>query len=751
MVKIIENNLVNAGLVREQKEANESFMKKMLMDLGVVLDGTFTFGTGITAFLPSVRELLQGGTPTLTEQDIVLLYITAMWILLKKNQDKIERALKIIREKGLTDLLAKVYDFLQSTEDIVIKMADQVGYTASRITDITAFTFMTFPILDVLSGLIRENTITIDNPGGYLKSILISIGILTIKNGFNSIIRRIKQKYGKIEERHLPKFTILKEYKEDDYYNKLTTSIVKDIMWSIKKTITDSDTKTIYLPEEINNELTYNNTPVSVEVTISRNEELPEEFLVESFYSPDDDVIELGLELNPLHEPNSYQKIYSFLIEYIRHELEHYIQNISGELPPPDEDLSNLEYYLQPHEIPAQVKGLNLRAKKTKKSYEEVVKDSVTHSQQRYGLSDSEADQLYNKLVDGIEYQLTKSSLQEQETPSGLKIKKVFENDDFEVIVPLNHESFCYYGKVGTTWCDEEYFYKRHLDQTPFILLNKKSKEKHVMFSGSKIALLVEPDTTWTLYNKNSSFLDVYRFLSEEPELQEFFKIKYNLQQMLKFNMSFSDKVMKEWSKKTPFGQVVYDIIFKREDVDKIYDYLGDDVEPVGGAYDGDIMVDIEPEGIELTIELPAWKEKFLDLSEDDDWYWGIAMESDHRDQYEEMDSEELNYMECWFNPETYNRLMVLFKNLNERTEDKCSGWDDGEMNELLERYFPKLWDVASWDILVEMGYGLGKHRAEEISRVVKADLALDFTDTYDGNIIFKNVLSSIIISYWWI
>ena len=320
MQRDILNEVVISGLIKEQNENNESFMKKVLVDLGVVIDGTFTFGTGITAFLPTVRELLKGGSPNITEQDIILIYITAMWILLSRNKDKIEKSLVIIREKGLTSLLSKVFDFLKSTEDIVLKMSNEVGYTANSLVDVTAFTFMTFPLLDILVGLINDGTINVSDPAGYLKSVLISVGLLSVKNGFNTIIKNIKRKYGKLDER------------------------IKDIMFSIKKTILKEDSTLMYLPEDITGEITYNDTTINLELTISRNEEIEEDFLIEAYYSPGDDTIELGLEINPLNEPGSYQKIYAFLIEYVRHELVHHEQNEMGELPTDEEEkeMSNL-------------------------------------------------------------------------------------------------------------------------------------------------------------------------------------------------------------------------------------------------------------------------------------------------------------------------------------------------------------------------------------------------------------------------
>ena len=168
------------GLLKEQEENNNTILKNNLLDLGVILDGTFTFGTGITAFLPIVRDLINQQQPHITEQTIGLLYITAMWIILNRHGDKVKKLIQIIREQGLTDALAKVIDFLKSLEDVVLKVADEVGYAASTIADVGAFTFLAFPLLDGLTYLIGGGDITFGEPSGYLKSVLISVGILSI-------------------------------------------------------------------------------------------------------------------------------------------------------------------------------------------------------------------------------------------------------------------------------------------------------------------------------------------------------------------------------------------------------------------------------------------------------------------------------------------------------------------------------------------------------------------------------------------
>ena len=83
------------------EEKDSAYVKKTLMDLGGIIDGTFTFGTGITYVTRSVKQLMSGVSPELTEQDIMLLYITNMWILLNRHKDKVDKLIDIIKNRGL--------------------------------------------------------------------------------------------------------------------------------------------------------------------------------------------------------------------------------------------------------------------------------------------------------------------------------------------------------------------------------------------------------------------------------------------------------------------------------------------------------------------------------------------------------------------------------------------------------------------------------------------------------------------------
>jgi hypothetical protein len=133
-----------------------------------------------------------------------------------------------------------------------------------------------------------------------------------------------------------------KVVKESIEYQDMTFNIVNDIINIINRTQGVKGKKEYYLPLEGE---TYDelDLSLSVELTISRNENVKEEFNVENenvkeefnvdtYYVADEDVIEILIELNPDKEPRSYNHLYYYLIEYVRHEIRHGEQDLKGEL-----------------------------------------------------------------------------------------------------------------------------------------------------------------------------------------------------------------------------------------------------------------------------------------------------------------------------------------------------------------------------------------------------------------------------------
>jgi len=291
------------GLLTEQQKDNDSIVKNTLLDLGLVLEGTFTFGTGITAFLPIVRDIINLEQPQITEQSIILVYITAMWILLNRHKDKVQKLIQIIREQGLSDALSRIVDFLKSLENVVLKVADEVGYAASSIADVGAFTFLAFPILDGLVSLVSSGDITYGEPAGYLKSILISIGILSIKNVFNSIIRKVKSRFGTLDEsKHIMKYN--------------DCGIGSDVLKVVRKTLFVESKELWILPKDIdtNKKYRFNGISHNIELSISRNSKLKENYSINITEGKTNN-FKIILEINPLSEPKVYKNIKTTLKE----------------------------------------------------------------------------------------------------------------------------------------------------------------------------------------------------------------------------------------------------------------------------------------------------------------------------------------------------------------------------------------------------------------------------------------------------
>ncbi len=221
-MEILTYDIQQRGLLTESSQKNNNVIKKTLIDIGDIIDGTFSFGTGIGAFLTPVTDILNSEYPHMTEENMIMLYITAIWIITNRHRDKVKVLLQKIKERNLSFALPKVVDFLRSTEEIALKIADEVGYTVSSIIDIGAFTFFAFPILDALRQLINSGEITLDNGAIYLKSMVGAIGVLTVKNIFNSIIKRLrfrKKQFGGHDElinEQTEKSKIRKVFENDD-------------------------------------------------------------------------------------------------------------------------------------------------------------------------------------------------------------------------------------------------------------------------------------------------------------------------------------------------------------------------------------------------------------------------------------------------------------------------------------------------------------------------------------------------------
>ena len=176
-----------------------------------------------------------------------------------------------------------------------------------------------------------------------------------------------------------------------------TRQVVRDIINTVKS----KKTGTFYLPED--DYYSFTNIPeeFSVELTIKKTKKI-EGIKVNANYVPDEQVIEVLILFNPDNIEKNLYNLVGSLNDLIIHELEHLHQDFKGELDinTDSESLEPLEYYTQPHEIEAQVKGFRRMSNLRKQSFEKIVNDWFNTHKEIHRLSDSERQEVIGKLMD---------------------------------------------------------------------------------------------------------------------------------------------------------------------------------------------------------------------------------------------------------------------------------------------------------------------------------------------------------------
>ena len=207
--------------------------------------------------------------------------------------------------------------------------------------------------------------------------------------------------------------------KESIEFQDMTLNIVNDIINIINTTQGEKGRKEYYLPEDGE---TYDEQDVSltVELTVIRNENIKEEFNLDTYYIEDEGVVEVLIELNPNKEPRSYNHLYYYLVENVRHEIRHDEQDLEGK----DMGGKGLDYYKKDFEVDAQTTGLNLRSFVQDKSHEDTIKSSVRNTIRRRGLPSEDGKELYDTLMKDMEEKYGETSLSENKIVSLIKEKE---------------------------------------------------------------------------------------------------------------------------------------------------------------------------------------------------------------------------------------------------------------------------------------------------------------------------------------
>ena len=176
-----------------ENKTNKLF-QQTLEDLKVQLKFVGTFGFGITGLWQVVNDLINSRYPTLTEEQIVLIFLTALTYFSITVVDDVKKLRALVREKGLSNALGQTIETLKDFENIAIAVAQKSGFVVSSLAELLGYVFLLIPILDTVKLVINQEGLDIITLGIYLKSILASVGIFYTKNIFNKLIGRLKKK-----------------------------------------------------------------------------------------------------------------------------------------------------------------------------------------------------------------------------------------------------------------------------------------------------------------------------------------------------------------------------------------------------------------------------------------------------------------------------------------------------------------------------------------------------------------------------
>ena len=325
----------------------------------------------------------------------------------------------------------------------------------------------------------------------------------------------------------------------------------------------------------------------------------------------------------------------------------------------------------------------------------------------------------------------------------------VYEDDKYELILPYNISSIC---SIAPQWCEDEKIKDATVNAfksggVTYILLQKDTnKVGIVQDTKSKIPLrlsgeyaifdpLEEPTLNINFYRKN----ETKKFFSDKPGLIEKLNIPYSLKERLKFEMPFTGEEMKQFSEKSNFAKTVYDQIEGKSIPFETWEKFEgrDDVDVIKSSWYADSMASgalaIMPDdnGITIFAEESYFKEKFLNLTDDDDWAYNAAMNNGgYYNDCEEMEHEEMNYINNYLTPENRERLQDLRGLVGQPkfTEQELYN-DEGNVYDFLEKYFPIEADDMADDWLNSLGCAIWRGRAKAIREEIDDAKIFDYDE----------------------
>ena len=163
----------------------------------------------------------------------------------------------------------------------------------------------------------------------------------------------------------------------------------------------DSDSKKFGLSRS------YDMPPFSIELSYTVNSNMEEPYMVNASLLDDDETIGMVIIINPDHYPQLMYDLVADLNDLVTHEIEHIFQ-VNGlrpdnEVSDGNQELEGPEYYMQSHEVPAELEGLKRIAKLRNQSIEQVMREWFKRNKYAHQMEDDDVEKVINYLLSKYE------------------------------------------------------------------------------------------------------------------------------------------------------------------------------------------------------------------------------------------------------------------------------------------------------------------------------------------------------------
>ncbi len=173
-------------------EQSQSALQKTMNDIKVNLGGVFTFGAGISAFFQPVKDIINNSDIHISDYNIAMLFIAVLGFTYQRNEEWVKKLIQIIKNKGFNELFNKIVNAFKDIEQVIKSFLKQAGKSINDILDLAGFSFLLSPIIEMLTTLIRDNSLNLDNVGQYLLSFVISASMFGVKHVIDNAKEKIK-------------------------------------------------------------------------------------------------------------------------------------------------------------------------------------------------------------------------------------------------------------------------------------------------------------------------------------------------------------------------------------------------------------------------------------------------------------------------------------------------------------------------------------------------------------------------------